>query len=121
MSKYGRPTHGGTFDLSAISAELQTAEAYTQQGYTARSLAREDDVRIVIVAMKAGARMAEHHADDTAVVHVLSGHVKLQLPEETVDLPAGWLHVLGSGLRHDVEAIVDSAFLLTLGWSGGDR
>lgn len=121
MSKYGRPTHGGTFDVSVIDTELRATKEYAQEGHTARSLAREDDMRIVLVAMKASARMAEHRADETAVVHVLSGHVRLHLPEETVDLPTGRLLVLAPGLQHDVEAIVDSAFLLTLGWPAARR
>jgi quercetin dioxygenase-like cupin family protein len=121
MSEYGRPTHGGTYDLLAIGAELRATKEYAQNGHTARSLAREDDVRIVLLAMKASARIAEHRAGETAVVHVLSGHVRLHLPDKTVDLPAGGLLVLRPGVQHDVEAIVDSAFLLTLGWPAASR
>lgn len=121
MSKYGRPVHGGIFDLPVIEAEMRATKEYVQDGRTARSLAREDDVRIVLVAMSTSARMAEHRVDETAVVHVLSGHVRLHLPEKTVDLPAGQLLVLAPGLQHDVEAIVDSAFLLTLGWPAASR
>jgi quercetin dioxygenase-like cupin family protein len=42
--------------------------------------------------------------------------VRLHLPEEVVDLPAGRLLVVERGRRHDVEAVDESAFLLTLGW-----
>jgi quercetin dioxygenase-like cupin family protein len=121
MSKYGRPAIGATFDLQAIDAELRSTKQYADDGLTARSLAREDDVRITIVAMKASARMAEHRADETAVVHVLSGEVRLHLPEGGLELSAGRLHVLAPGLQHAVEALVDSAFLLTLGWPGPSR
>ena len=95
---------------------MQQETAYLREGHTARTLVREPDLRIVLVAMKAGARIAEHRADETASVHALRGHVRLRLPDKVVDLPAGRLLVLEKGLRHDVEAMQDSAFLLTLGW-----
>jgi len=95
---------------------MRREDAYRREGHTARTLVREQDLRIVLVVMKAGARIAEHRANDTASVHTLSGHVRLELPGKTSDLPAGRLLVLERGLRHDVEAVVESAFLLTLGW-----
>jgi quercetin dioxygenase-like cupin family protein len=116
MSK-PEPTHqGAVFDLASIDAEMRREDAYEREGHTARTLVREQDLRIVLVVMKAGARIAEHRATDTASVHTLSGHVRLQLPDKAADLPAGRLLVLERGLRHDVEAVAESAFLLTLGW-----
>jgi hypothetical protein len=36
--------------------------------------------------------------------------------ENTIDLPAGHVLVLDRGIYHDVEALVDSSFLLTIAW-----
>ena len=111
------PTHqGAVFDLAAIEAEMRSGDAYERDGHTARTLVREPDMRVVLVVMRAGARIAEHQAKDTASVHAIHGHVRLQLPDKVADLTAGRLLVLERGLRHDVEAVTDSAFLLTLGW-----
>jgi quercetin dioxygenase-like cupin family protein len=44
--------------------------------------------------------------------------VRLRLAEKVVELAAGRLLVIERGLRHDVEAVAESAFLLTLGWRG---
>lgn len=107
---------GSVFDLAAIDSELRKGEAYMREGHTARTLTRKPDLRILLVVMKAGARIAEHRANETASVFALSGHVRLRLPDETADLAAGRLIALEPGLPHDVEAVVDSAFLLTLGW-----
>lgn len=110
-------THkGDVFDLASLEAEMRREEAYQREGHTARTLVREQDLRIVLVVMKAGARIAEHRANDTASVHTLSGHVRLQLPDKVAELPAGHLLVLERGLRHDVEAVAESTFVLTLGW-----
>lgn len=110
-------THGVPFDLAAIDAELRQDASYAREGHTARTLVRETDLRVVLVVMRAGARIAEHHAKDTASVHTLTGHVRLRLRDEVAAVPAGRLLVLERGLPHDVEAVTDSAFLLTLGWT----
>jgi quercetin dioxygenase-like cupin family protein len=116
MSKRELTHQGIIFDLASLDAEMRREDAYQREGHTARTLVREQDLRVVLVVMKMGARIAEHQANDTASVHALSGHVRLQLSDKTADLPAGRLLVLERGLRHDVEAVAESAFLLTLGW-----
>lgn len=110
------PQHGVTFDLGAIVREMRQEEPYQREGHTARTLVKAPDLRLVLVAMKAGSRIAEHHASESASVHTISGRVQLRLPGRTVELPAGQILVLGRGLSHDVEAATDSAFVLTLGW-----
>jgi quercetin dioxygenase-like cupin family protein len=54
----------------------------------------------------------------TISVQTLAGHIRLRLPDRTADLPMGQLLVLDQGVRHDVEAVEDSAFLLTMSWHG---
>ena len=113
-----RPSIAGgvSFDLAALDGELRKEVAYEAAGYTARTLVREPDLRIVLIAMKAGARMVDHRVETTASVFVLSGALRLHLPGRPVDLPAHQLLALEAGLRHDVEAMRQSAFLLTIGW-----
>lgn len=116
MTKPVATSEAAIFDIATIEAEMRREDAYVREGHTARTLVREPDLRIVLVVMKAGARMAEHRAKDTASIHALAGHVRLRLPETVADLPAGRLLVLERGLLHDVEAVEESSFLLTLGW-----
>lgn len=108
------------FDLAAISQELRNGGHYVRNGLTAQTLMRSPDLRVVLVSLKAGKKISEHHAAVTASVQTLAGHVRLQLPDHAVDVSAGELLVLGAGLPHDVHAEVDSTFLLTLGWPAGD-
>jgi quercetin dioxygenase-like cupin family protein len=116
MTMLASPDHGLTFDLEALAREVRAEEPYVREGQSARTLIRASDLRIVLVALKAGKSISEHHAKVTASVQTLSGHVRLQLPDRGVDVPAGQLLVLGAGLSHDVHAETDSTFLLTLGW-----
>lgn len=107
-------THGAELDLAAAERELRAEDAYRLDGHTARTLVREPALRIVLIVIRAGAKIAEHHTEAIASIHALVGHVRLALPERTVDLPAGKLLVIASDLAHDVEAVDDSMFLLTL-------
>jgi quercetin dioxygenase-like cupin family protein len=104
--------------LAALDSELRKEEAYARNGHAARTLVREPDLRLVLVVLKAGGRMAEHRVDQTFSLHALRGHVRLHLPDGMADLAAGRLLVLGRDLAHDVEAIEESALLLTIGWRG---
>ncbi len=115
MTKPTHPAGGAMFDLSALEQEVRKEDAFLRDGHTARTLVRESDLRVVFIVMRSGARIAEHRAENTASVHALRGHIRLRLPDNTADVPSGSLLVLEKGLRHDVEALEDSAFLLTIG------
>lgn len=116
MSEPVSPEHGAIHELGALAQELRNEPSYLRDGQAARTLVRASDLRIVVIALQAGKRISEHHANVTASVHALTGHIRLQLADRSVDLPAGQLLVLGSGLPHDVSAETDSIFVLTLGW-----
>lgn len=119
MKNTPEPTaQGVSFDLDVVARDLRADEAYRRAGHTARTLIRTPDLRIVVVALEAGKTISEHHANVTASVQTLSGHIRLQLPNRAVEVPEGHLLVLGAGLSHDVYAEADSTFLLTLGRAG---
>lgn len=116
MTKPESTAGGAVFDLVSTDHDLREQDVYVRGGHTARTLTRERDLRIVLVVMKAASRIAEHHANETASIHVLRGHLRLHILNKLVNLPAGQLIVLERGLLHDIEAVVESSFLLTLGW-----
>ena len=66
--------------------------------------------------MNRGAQMKEHHADGTLSIQVLSGRMRVNVGAKSHELAAGNLFTLGASIRHDVEALDDAAFLLTLSW-----
>jgi len=109
--------HGAEFDLMALGREMRQEPAFALNGHTARTLVRSRDLRLLLIVVQSGGRIAEHVALETATVYVLHGQLCLHLSDRSVDLPAGHLLLLPVGLRHDVEATGESAFLLTLGWS----
>jgi quercetin dioxygenase-like cupin family protein len=104
------------FDLIAEIKKLREELLGQSSGRSARTLVKHPDFRVVLIALKAGAQMHEHHATARISVQTIEGHIRLHLAERTVDLPAGRILALDQCLRHDVEALEDSAFLLTAAW-----
>ncbi len=67
--------------------------------------------------MKASTEMKEHQADGRISIQTIVGHVRLKLSQQTVEVPAGHLLVLDRCITHDVEAVEESVFLLTVCWA----
>lgn len=106
-----------TFDLAAEAAALRSELTWRERGHNAKTLVKHPDFRVVLVALGAGRRMQEHKTDQCVTVQALTGHLRLHLQEKALDLGPGNLVALGQTVVHDVEAVEDSVFLLSLGWS----
>jgi len=52
-------------------------------------------------------------------VQVVAGHIRMHVERQTFDLPAGHLIALDRIIPHDVQALVESALLLTICWLEG--
>lgn len=105
------------FDLDSEIRQLR-AEGRWQSGHTAKTLVKYDDLRVVLIAINAGGRLVQHQTEGRITVHALSGHIRFNAAEKTVELSAGSMLALEHGVPHSVEGIVDSAFLLTIAWPG---
>ena len=105
------------FDLGA-ELELLQQEREWQTGHNSKTLVKYDSLRIVLIAMKARTRIPEHQTEGRISIQTLRGHVLVHASGQRFDLPIGGLLALDQGLRHDVEALEDSAFLLSIAWPG---
>jgi quercetin dioxygenase-like cupin family protein len=105
------------FDLAREIEQLH-AESELASGHSAKTLVKHDDFRIVLTALKAHTRIPEHRNEGRISVQTVRGHIRMRALGRTFDLPTGRLLALDQGLPHDVEALEDSAFLLTIAWPG---
>ncbi len=101
------------FDLQAQIELLRHEDAY-RRGRNSKTLAKYPDFRIILSVVKAGAHIQQHSASGRLSVQVVSGHIRMHVGEKLLDLPAGRLLILDRAIPHDVQAIEDSAFLVTL-------
>lgn len=104
-----------------IGNELEKLkDAPSWQRESARSsetLVKYEEFRIVLVRMKPGSYMSHHRAEGPISIHAIRGKIRVHLPEDRMeDLKPGDLLTLERCLEHDVEALEESAFLLTIAW-----
>jgi quercetin dioxygenase-like cupin family protein len=105
------------FDLTAEVQHLRD-ETTWNTGRNARTIVKYDDFRVVLMALQANMRIGEHKTDGRISIHMLSGHIRLNASGRTFDLRPGSLVTLDQGSSHDMEAMEESAFLLTIAWPG---
>jgi quercetin dioxygenase-like cupin family protein len=98
--------------------KLKKAPSWQREsGRSSETLVKYEEFRIVLVRMKAGSYMSHHRAEGPICIHALNGKIRVHLPgERTEDLKPGDLLTLERSLEHDVEALDESAFLLTIAW-----
>ncbi len=108
-----------SLDLATELRALRDEASWLRGRATAKTLVKAPELRVTLVALKAGARVDEHAADGPVTIHGLQGRLRLTANGAATEIVSGQLLVLPAQVRHQVDAIEDSAFLLTLGWRQG--
>jgi len=110
------------FDLNHELELLRQEGSWEREtGRSSKTLAKYPDFRIVLVCMKAGSHMNDHRAEARISIQALRGKILLHIPDQKpIELSAGQLMTLDCAVHHDVEALEESAFLLTIAWSKGE-
>jgi quercetin dioxygenase-like cupin family protein len=104
-------------DMERELRQLRQEDSWQREtGRSSKTVAKYPDFRIVLIAMKGGTRMRQHKAEGRVSIQLLEGQVSIHLADRKVNMSAGHLLVLDCGVLHDVEALEESAFLLTISW-----
>ena len=101
-------------DVVGVLADLRRD---IKTGHASRTVAKHGRLRLLLIALKPDASIAEHKADGRVSIHALSGHVRVNADGRSFDLPAGRLITLEPGERHDLQALEESAVLVTIALS----
>jgi len=109
-------------DLEAELLQLRQEDSFQREtGRSSTTIANYPDLRVVLILMKGGSRMRQHRAEGRVSIQQLKGQTRIHLDaSRKIDLCAGHLLVLDCGVLHDVEALEESALLLTLCWRKAD-
>lgn len=103
------------FNIDIEREKLLAQPAYEKSGQASTTLVKEADFRIVLIRLRAARRMEKHRASGPISIQPIEGRIRLVLSDRTAVLTVGNLLVLEPHLVHDVEAIEDTVFLLTMG------
>jgi quercetin dioxygenase-like cupin family protein len=107
------------FDIATELATLKQEPSWQRGDRNARTLVDAGGFRMVLTALKMGARLREHQTPGWVSIYTTSGHLRVRAADHEVDLPINHVLVLARDEPHDVEALEDSSFLLTV--TGLDR
>ncbi len=105
------------FDLVRELRQLHDEPSWAN-GQNAKTLVKYDDLRVILMALKDEACIPGHTASGRISIHMISGHVRLRALERTFDLLPGSFLALDKGIPHNLHALEESAFLLTIAWPG---
>ena len=102
-----------SFDLKAEIEKLHR-ENTGPSGRNSKTLVKYADFLVVLMVMKSNAKFSEHKSAGRISVEVLDGHIQSHILGTLIDLPTGHVLALDREVLHDVEALKESAFLLTI-------
>ncbi len=102
-------------DVAAELAAVRASDSYHTADHAAKTIAKQPGLGVVLIALKPGGRMDEHHADRAITVQGVEGIVEFTMSERVVALTRGRLLIIPPGVVHRVRGVDESAFLLTMG------
>jgi quercetin dioxygenase-like cupin family protein len=100
--------------LAEEIARVRAGPQWAASGKTAITLAKNDRLRVVLAVLARGRSLEEHSAEGPLTVYVAEGTIRFVTPEDKIELSAGAMLVLRAGVQHSVDALEDSAFVITL-------
>lgn len=98
-----------TLNILAAVARLKGGAQWAAGDRAAESLAKNAEMSVTLLVLKPGAALKEHHARGTATLAIVAGSIRLN----GAVLGVGMLAVIGPEVPHALEAIEESALLLT--------
>jgi quercetin dioxygenase-like cupin family protein len=104
-----------TVDIKAEVARLKNEPAWASGDRHGTSLVKGDGINVALMLLKKGARLQEHHTRAPITVHLLEGRINFIADAKPHLLGAGTLLALDRAIAHSVEALEDSALILTVG------
>ena len=101
------------FRLADEFRTLMEEPAWSTADRNARTLVHEDGLRIMLLMLKAGARIDEHQTRGWVSILVQHGRVRIGVHDETLEARGGDVIVLRHNVPHTVAADEDSGLVLT--------
>jgi quercetin dioxygenase-like cupin family protein len=110
-----RPSVGAMVSLNITDevTRLKAKPEWSSEDRMAVSLVKDDALNILLMVLKEGTRLAEHHTKGPIAVQVLTGSVRFSAGREQTALSAGHIAALDRNVVHSLEALEESVILLT--------
>jgi quercetin dioxygenase-like cupin family protein len=102
-------------DIRTEITRLKSEPAWASGDRHGVSLVKGDGINVALMLLKKGAKLQEHHTKAPITVHLLEGRINFVASDKPHPLTAGMLLALDRAIAHSIEALEDSALILTVG------
>jgi quercetin dioxygenase-like cupin family protein len=102
-------------DIRAEIARLKGEPAWASGDRHGSSLIKGDGINVALMMLKKGAKLQQHHTRAPITVQVIEGRINFIAKGKTQLVTAGTIVALDRAIEHSVEAVEESALLLTVG------
>ncbi len=123
MSSLERSLHGSPLVL-ALDEERAEAERHglhEARGRTARTLVKDDALRVTLITLAPGGELREHTAPGPITVQPLKGRIRFTVGDAEHDLGPDDFLALQAKKPHSVTSEHGGTFLLTVVRAGSER
>jgi quercetin dioxygenase-like cupin family protein len=109
-----RPAEGGmvTITIASEIERLKSGPEWKSGNRHAVSLVKDDALNVLLMVLKKGARLHEHHTKGPIALQVLSGSVRFAGGTQQRSISSGMIVALDRNIAHSLEALEESALIL---------
>ncbi len=109
-----RPAEGEMLTITIASeiARLKSGPEWMSRDRHAASLVKDDALNVLLMVLKKGARLHEHHTKGPIAVQVISGSVRFADGIRQRSVSSGMIVALDRNIGHSLEALEESALIL---------
>ncbi len=101
-------------DIPDFLRQIKTEPAWENSDRNAMTVYKTDAMRIVLIALHKDALLKEHTTNGVICVQVLDGEINFSTEGKTHNLTKGKMIALHRNVAHEVSAVDESVFLLTV-------
>ena len=111
-----RPLDGAwlSFDLPMTLRQIKAEDTWRSSSRNAMTLMKSRGQRIVLIALHGKTQIPMHRTDGQLSLQVIQGSIRVRTDAQVTTLRKGELLALHAEIPHAIEALRESAFLLTL-------
>lgn len=102
-------------DIRAEIARLKGEPAWASGDRHGSSLVKGDGINVALMMLKKGAKLQQHHTRAPITVQVIEGRINFIAKGKAQLVTPGTMVALDRAIEHSVEAVEESALVLTVG------
>lgn len=103
-----------SFQIDEEIDKLKKETDWKEGHKDAITLQKSASLRVVLISMHKGATLKEHKVEGPITLFILSGNIIFSAADEKINVSKNELVVLDKTIPHDLEALEDSTFVLTI-------